>query len=33
VDGLWLSEIFGLTSIDEDMREAVFDRLKELSNK
>lgn len=33
VDGLWLSEIFGLTSIDEDMREAVLDRLKELSNK
>lgn len=27
VDGLWLSEIFGLESIDEEMREAVLNRL------
>lgn len=33
VDGLWLSDIFGLTSIDDEMREAVLDRLKALSSK
>ncbi len=27
VDGLWLSEIFGLDAIDDDMREKVLDRL------
>lgn len=29
VDGLWLSEIFGISVIDEDMREEVLNRLKE----
>ncbi|MCJ1655314.1 TetR/AcrR family transcriptional regulator [Staphylococcus sp. NRL 21/187] len=29
VDGLWLSEIFGISAIDEDMREEVLNRLKE----
>ncbi|MCD8821365.1 TetR/AcrR family transcriptional regulator [Staphylococcus gallinarum] len=27
VDGLWLSEIFGLDALDESMREAVLERL------
>ena len=29
VDGLWLSEIFGISAIDEKMREKVIQRLKE----
>ncbi|MBO3065458.1 TetR/AcrR family transcriptional regulator [Staphylococcus shinii] len=29
VDGLWLSEIFGLDNLDESMREKVLDRLTE----
>lgn len=29
VDGLWLSEIFGLDAIDESMREKVLNRLTE----
>ena len=29
VDGLWLSEIFEFSAIDETMREAVLNRLKE----
>ena len=29
VDGLWLSEIFGISAIDEKMREQVIQRLKE----
>ncbi|PHK48931.1 TetR/AcrR family transcriptional regulator [Staphylococcus edaphicus] len=35
VDGLWLSEIFGLDGLDEDMREKVLNRLTEytLTNK
>ena len=28
VDGLWLSEIFGISAIDEEMREKVIERLK-----
>ncbi|SUM67405.1 transcriptional regulator [Staphylococcus saccharolyticus] len=29
VDGLWLSEIFGISALDEEMQEKVIDRLKE----
>ena len=29
VDGLWLSEVFGISAIDESMRERVINRLKE----
>lgn len=32
VDGLWLSEIFGLDAIDESMREKVLNRLTEYTN-
>ncbi|MBI5974869.1 TetR/AcrR family transcriptional regulator [Staphylococcus canis] len=28
IDGLWLSEIFGMSAIDESMREDVLNRLK-----
>lgn len=31
VDGLWLSEIFGIDAIDESMRQAVLNRLTEYS--
>lgn len=27
IDGLWLSEIFGIDAIDDDMRQQVLDRL------
>lgn len=33
IDGLWLSEIFGLDAIDEKTREAVLDRLIEYTRK
>lgn len=33
VDGLWLSEIFGLAAIDDDMREKVLDRLSSYTEK
>ncbi|MGV3033283.1 TetR/AcrR family transcriptional regulator, partial [Staphylococcus chromogenes] len=29
IDGLWLSEIFEFSAIDETMREAVLNRLKD----
>lgn len=29
VDGLWLSEVFGISAVDEAMREKVINRLKE----
>ncbi len=33
VDGLWLSEVFGLDAIDEDMRRKVLDRLSSYTEK
>ncbi|AKG74603.1 TetR/AcrR family transcriptional regulator [Salinicoccus halodurans] len=33
VDGLWLSEIFGLDAIDDEMREKILDRLSSYTEK
>lgn len=33
VDGLWLSEIFGLDAIDDGMREKILDRLSSYTEK